>query len=102
MADFFVHVGGERGEAFERVLGPRRVPVRSPIATRCKLPIGERSCYLLDVEALDADQTHALLTFLAETFGTTYADAVEELFTRGLPILADGCHVTILHPQRWL
>lgn len=102
MADLFVTLDGPRGDVFERLLGSRTVPVLSHQTIPCRLPIGVRDCYLLDVASLSVDQFWSLTEHLVERFETSIDDVQEELRNKGLPILAEECRLAIANPQKWL
>jgi hypothetical protein len=96
--EFFVTVDGPRGEEWERVLGTRRLPVLAPVPVLVDLHDAGRGvepCYLMDVRALSPAQRDGLVDLLAERFGYPREEVWEEVLTKGVPILAEGCAVEV-------
>ena len=103
--DFWVTVreDSERGREWQRLLGTRTVPVRSPIPHAADLPgLGVRPVFDLAHERLAPDQLDALLDDLCRRFALTRAEGDALLAAQGIPILDEGCTVTIERPARWL
>jgi hypothetical protein len=103
--DFWVTISAdsERGRRWERLLGTRTVPVRSPVPHAADLPgLGVRPVFDLAHERLAPAQLDALLEDLCARFGLTRAEGDALLAAQGIPILDEGCTVTIEHPERWL
>jgi hypothetical protein len=87
---------------WERILGTRRVCIKSPIPTRASLPDrGEAFIYELDLDLLTDDQRERLVRHLAEKFGYTVEQVEQALPYHGVPILADDITLSIANPQRW-
>jgi hypothetical protein len=103
--DFTAHVYGddERAAAWLHVFGGEVVPLRSPIAQLAKLPDREpEQVYMLDIEALTAEQRDRLVQHIAAKFDIAAEEVESDLDTHGCPILAEHVTVTIANPWRWL
>ena len=99
--DFWVTIGGERGDGFERHVGTRRFPVRSPMRVDVRLPIGTRRCYLLAPEAMDERELADLAAAVAQRQGGEVDDVLRAIRDEGMPILDEDCSVAVHDPQRW-
>ena len=103
--DFTAHINGddERAVAWLRVFDDTAVPLRSPIPHLARLPgRGEELVYLLDIEALTAEQRGRLVQYIAAKFGIPAEEVDAGLDTHGCPILAEHVTVSIANPWRWL
>jgi len=84
----------ERLEFWKKILGGDRAPIKSILTNRAKLPDkGEQDVYILDTDALTAEQKEKLIKALAERFD------LQEEFVRlhlivGVPILAEDVSVS--------
>lgn len=105
VSDFTAHINGddERAAAWQIVFDSAAVPLRSPIPHLARLPgRGEELVYLLDIEALTADQRGRLVTHIADKFNIPAEEVDADLDTHGCPILAEHVTVSIANPWRWL
>lgn len=103
MSDFKCTVHGQRAEEFRRVFGTATVDVTTPVPFLANLPGRPRSLvYLLDLKSLTDEQRAALVARSAEHFNLTVEDTRAEIENVGMPILAEGCTITIHNPQRWV
>lgn len=101
--DFYVSIGGARGEEWERIAGTRRFPVKSPIPFLADLPGQPKAeVFLLDIQELEYDVLVRITAHLCQKFGLTTEEAAVEIKAGWIPILNEDCMVTILNPQRWL
>lgn len=103
--DFTAHIDSsdERAAAWLRIFDDTAVPLRSPIPHLARLPgRGEELVYLLDIEALTADQRGRLVQHIAGKFDIPAAEVDADLDTHGCPILAEHVTVSIANPWRWL
>lgn len=105
VSDFTAHVSGdnERVAAWLHVFAGAAVPLRSPVPHLARLPgRGEELVYLLDIEALTADQRGRLVQHIAAKFSIPAEEVDADLDTHGCPILAEHVTVSIANPWRWL
>lgn len=103
--DFTARIDGddERTAAWRAVFGDDTIPLRSPIPHMANLPgRGEELVYLLDIEALTADQRGRLVQHIASRFDYPAEEVDATLDDHGCPILAEHVTVTIANPWRWL
>lgn len=101
-ARFRVRILGPRGEEWQRVLGRAEFGVLSPAAVLLDSPAGRRPHYLLDLAELSAAERQRLEQHLAAKFGLSLAEVRREVAERGVPILADDCHLVALDAGRLL
>jgi hypothetical protein len=93
----------ERAAAWQIVFDGAAVPLRSPIPHLARLPgRGEELVYLLDIEALTAEQRGRLVAHIAAKFNIPAKEVDADLDTHGCPILAEHVTVSIANPWRWL
>lgn len=105
VSDFTARIDSdnERAVAWQIVFGGATVPLRSPIPHLARLPgRGEELVYLLDIEALTAEQRGRLVTHIANKFNIPAEEVDADLDTHGCPILAEHVTVSIANPWRWL
>ena len=105
VSDFTAHIHGddERAAAWQIVFDGTAVPLRSPIPHMARLPgRGEELVYLLDIEALTAEQRGRLVAHIAAKFDIPAEEVDADLDTHGCPILAEHVTVSIANPWRWL
>lgn len=89
-------VYGERAETFKLVFGSATVVIQSPLPVLCNLPgMGEQMCYLLDMATITPEQRQILIGYFAAQFGLPVADVASDLNTKGVPIRAEGCVVSV-------
>jgi hypothetical protein len=89
-------VSGERAEIFREIFGTDEVAIESPIPILANLPgVGERLCYMLDMNEITAEQRLKLIVFLAQRFGADGEVIDRDLDTKGMPIVAEFCFVTV-------
>ncbi len=103
--DFTAHIHGddERAAAWQIIFDGTAVPLRSPIPYLARLPgRGQELVYLLDIEALTAEQRGRLVTHIANKFNIPAEEVDADLDTHGCPILAEHVTVSIANPWRWL
>jgi len=103
--DFTARIDGddERAAAWRAVFGDDTIPLRSPVPHMASLPgRGEELVYLLDIEALTADQRGRLVQHIASRFNYPAEEVDATLDDHGCPILAEHVTVTIANPWRWL
>jgi hypothetical protein len=101
--DFWIHLHGERGVFWERVLGTAVLPIRSPWPTPARLP--DRApglVFLLAADLMSPAQLEAIHAAIAERFGLPVDEVRAEAARDGYPILGEEATVVIHRPQRWL
>jgi len=93
-----------RKELFISVFGRDTVSVISPMPMQEDLEgRGVEFVYMLDLNEITPEEKERLICALAATFGSPREDVEKDLNTRGLPIMASGCIVTVDHTSRgWL
>jgi len=93
-----------RKEMFVSIFGRDTVSVISPMPMRVELEgRGVEFVYMLDLREISPEEKARLIDALAETFGSPRQEVENDLNTRGLPIIASGCIVTVDHTSRgWL
>lgn len=89
-------VSGERAEVFRAVFGSATVPIMSPFVERGNLPgLGERDVYKLNLKKLTPEQRVRLVAYVAGRFDLPLAEVERDLEATGMPILAEGCVVSV-------
>jgi hypothetical protein len=102
-SDFEVTLTGERGAEWERVIGRKTFPVRSPVPILAKLPgIPRAHVYLLDLSLIEPAVLEKIVAHMGAKFGLTPEEERQEIAEKGIPILDEDCMVTIHNPQKWL
>lgn len=85
----------KRAELWLEAYGRLSVPIVSPILEAVNLPgRGAAATYQLDVDAIDGSSLARLVLVLAGRFDLSIDDAMAELATNGVPIVADGVRVS--------
>lgn len=86
----------KRAAIFVEVFGTNEVVIVSPLTELANLPgLGQQLVYKLDLAAITAGQRIHLVSYLAKQFGLDAAEVGRDLDATGMPILAEGCMVTI-------
>ncbi len=88
-----------RAADWRAVFGGDSVPIKSPIPSMVQVP-GEKGpelvmAYMLDINALTADQATRLVDHLSKRFNIPAAEVQASLPTEGCPILANDVGVSI-------
>jgi len=83
-----------RFEEWMEVFGGNRVPVRNAVPKKTNLPgLGKKEVYLLDVEALSAEQRSRLTEHLARKFNLPVDLVGNQIEQYGVPLLAEDVYV---------
>lgn len=94
---------GERGAEWERITGTRTFPTLDWNPVRADLPgLGVRDVHRLNLGLMPPDMVEKIVAHLAAKFGMTPEETRDEVMTKGIPVLAEGCSVVLNDPQRWL
>lgn len=100
-AEFSVTVTGDRAEAWLRILGMAEIPVLSPTCVTAEIPdYGVCRVYLVDLKALSGEQHARLAMYLADRFKKPIQDVVDDMNSRGVPVVAEGC-ILAVRSTRW-
>jgi hypothetical protein len=101
--DFMVKIhNDERAKEWLDVLGTTTIYVESPFPTRMYLPgHDDAEAYMLDLDLITAEQRERLIEHIATKFDIPIDEVQAELDTKGVPILADNCTLTVTNPQKW-
>lgn len=84
----------ERLEFWQAVLGGNKAPIQSIITRRVRVPEkGETDAYMLDLNAITAEQREKLIQAIAKRFSIPI-DEVEKELDQGVPILAEDVSVS--------
>lgn len=92
----------QRAGEWIKVLGTDEVPIQSMVLHRVETPIGEKDAYMMDVEKLTKEQREALIKHLAEKFNLDKEEVRRDVFTKGVPVLYEGCTATSDEIWRYL
>ena len=92
----------ERKAEWLPIFGGDRVPVQSPLPIWAELPIGRRLIYMLDLGQLTDKELCALVAHIARKFQLDPDAVRQEIFTIGVPILADEVMVISDNPMAYL
>jgi hypothetical protein len=93
----------DRRKVLMELLGRDTVCVMSPLTFEAQLPgIGVKRVYLFDLDELTAEEKERLAANAAARYGLSAEESAEEMAENGMPILADGCILTMHNPCRWL
>ena len=101
--DFFVTLPPDRAEDMRAAIGTDHVPVLSPVPQHVWIHgRGVELAYLLALRELTSEQRLGLIRHIARKFGLPENHVAAGLDRDGVPILAEGCSVTVHSPQRWV
>lgn len=86
----------ERAAIWQEVLGTDTVCIIWPKPGQARLPgLGMCLVYMLDLQTLDADQQSRLAEAISNKFDMALDVVVDLMNKEGVPILAEGCTVTV-------
>lgn len=87
---------GERATFWKGVFGTDTVCILSSVPITATLPdFGVCEIYMLDLEALEPEQKTRLADVLSQKFDLPLDETIWQMDELGVPILAEGCTVTV-------
>jgi hypothetical protein len=103
--DFWVTLRPDVATKWSDIYPDGQVPVKSPQLTLCDLP-GFRTpqrCYLVAIDQLTNTQLLRIAYILAQTFGLTQVEALQDIRAHGIPVRAEHVSYTAVHNHlKWM
>lgn len=102
---FWATIGKQdpRSQHWQPVFGSTTIPIQSPIPQKANLPGYDtpQTVYMLALHALDYDIVNRIIEHIANQFNLPYETVQHQLYTKGVPLLAQNLTITITDPHNW-